>query len=240
MKSKRYTISAYWLLTVAIGTIINILLISIFGTALPVGSHIAWSALFTGLGLATSESSIFLVAAIFMSIFVAAPFLICFIQALKRGRAMLLGLIIYALDTVMLVADLIYISNTAVRIFLIISLVIHLAGIALLAYGSYLGIKDEGSQSAVRTLYIRRARDGFGSQRLNCRLNGAFMCTLEPGEERLVVVDRHRQRLSVSLFGAAPAELVLPSGANNVSVIISLEYINGQSKIIISSNDSSV
>ncbi len=238
MKSKRYKICAYWLLIVAIGTLLNILLTSIFGTALPVGSHIAWSTLYAGKGLSSAGNSLLLVAAIIMALFVTVPFIICFVQSLKRARGMHLGLIIYALDTIMLIADLLSITISAVRIFLIIALVIHIIGIFLLGYGSYRGARDTSSHNYVRTLYIKRSSDGFGGVRLTCNLNGAFMCTLEQGEERLVVVDHHRQRLWVASNSTA-TELVLPSGSHNVSVIISQEYIDGQSKINIISADPS-
>ena len=48
MKSKWYTIASYWLLAVGVGTLVNIFLISLFGSSLPIGAHIGWNFLFTG------------------------------------------------------------------------------------------------------------------------------------------------------------------------------------------------
>ena len=234
MKSKWYTVSAYWLLAIGVGTLMNILLINLFGLTMPIGSHIGWNFLFTGRQLSSGDA-LFSVAFAFMARFVAIPFFICFWQSFKKGGAVLLGAILYALDTVMLLFDLITFSNASLRIFLIISLCIHIIGLVFLFFGAYLGYNRSEYQNHVRTLYVGCSPLVPVNTRLTCYLNGAFMCTLTSGETKIVVIDRNHQRLSVGSSTLIPSDIVLPAGTENVSVIVSTAYTDKGASIIITS-----
>ena len=236
MNGKRYTLCAWWLFVVGVGTLINILLVNIFDLTLPIGSHIGWNFLFTGKQLSLGGEPLFIVSFSFMTFFVSLPFFLCFWQSFKRGGAMLLGFIFYALDTVMLVFDLFTFSNTAARIFLIISLCIHLAGLFFLGYGTYVGRNNSKWQNTVRTLYVG-CKVNNSNSRFVCYLNGAFMCTLTAGETKIVVIDHNHQRLSVGSESFNPSEIVIPSGMSNVSVIVSTAYTDKGTSIIITSTN---
>lgn len=236
MKSKWYTIASYWLLAVGVGTLVNIFLISLFGSSLPIGAHIGWNFLFTGRQVSSGGTDLFSVAFGFMSLFVSLPFFICFWQSLKKGGAMFVGMLLYAVDSIKLIFDIFVYNDASLRIFLLISLGIHIVGISLLTLATFIGYNSPRYQNNIRTLCVACSPKCDGSTRFACYLNGAFMCTITAGETRIVVIDRNHQRLYVGSDSLSPENILLPPGRDNVSVTVSTAYTDKGTSITITSS----
>lgn len=231
MKSKWYTIASYWLLAVGVGTLVNIFLMCLFGSSLPIGSHIGWNFLF--IGVQAKDTMPLLVVA---TLFVSVPFFIFFWQGLKSWRAMFAGLLYYTIDSLKLIFDIFVFDYTPLRIFLLISLVIRIVGTALLVFATFIGNSSPKYQNNVRTLYVSCSSDCSSNIRFACYLNGAFMSTLTLGETKIVVIDRNHQRLYVSSDSLSPENILLPPGRDNVSVSISTAYTDKGTSIIVTSS----
>lgn len=228
MKSKWYTIASFWFLAVGAGTLINIFLICLFGSSLPIGSHIGWNFLFIG-----AQANNTMVPFAILTIFVSIPFFFLFWKSFKSWWAMFVGMLYYALDSFKLIFDIIVFDSIPLRIFLAISLAIHVVGIALLVIATFIGYNSPKYQNNVRTLYVACSPTCDKNIRFACYLNGAFMCTLTAGETRIVVIDRNHQRLYVNSDSLSPENILLPPGRDNVSVTVSVAYTNNGTSITI-------